>query len=261
MNENASKKWFLSIRNDCEMKLAYFCAEYKIIVHDKIENGILQETYLDSSEEAAEVELRAYDNIKGLQQQIKEFLTNIRNKIASKYPKHIFDTLWSILGKENCIPKILELDSRLNPPEYESTVNMINKLNELANNLSVVIQKLPELIEDGGKIYTIKYLPKERKLFINKKYLTIGSRKTRIDLLLRAFCKKPNYILKNPVYLGDIYELGEDDALIGKDKKAKQQYVSNGYIDLNNEVRTIVPNGEDLIVKDGRSFILNPKLK
>ena len=138
---------------------------------------------------------------------------------------------------------------------------MINELYELANNLDVVIQKLPELIEDGGKIYTIKYSPKERKLFINKKYLTIGSRKTRIDLLLRAFCKKPNYILKNPVYLGDIYELGEDDALIGKDRKAKQQYVSNGYIDLNNEVRTIIPNGEDLIVKDGRSFILNPKLK
>ena len=170
MNENTSKKWFLSIRNDCEVKLAYFCTEYKTIVHDKIENGILQETYLDSSEEAAEVELRAYDNIKELQRQIKEFLTIIRNKIASKYPKRIFVSLWSILGKENCIPRILELNSKLNPPEYKSTVNMINKLNELTNNLDVVIQKLPELIEDGGKIYTIKYSPKERKLFINKKY-------------------------------------------------------------------------------------------
>ena len=97
MNENASKKWFISIRDDCEVRLAYFCTEYKTIVHDKIENGILQETYLDSSEEAAEVELRAYDNIKGLQQQIKEFLTSIRNKIASKYPKHIFEDFFHIL--------------------------------------------------------------------------------------------------------------------------------------------------------------------
>lgn len=262
MNESASKKWFISVHNDCKLQLAHFCSEYKIIVYNKLENGIgFHEINWDASEEAADAELKAYDDIKKLQQQIKEFLTNIRNKIASRYPKHTFASLWLIIEKENCIPKKLELDSRLNPPEYKSTVNMINRLNELINNIDIIIQELPKLIEDGGKIYTIKYLPKEHKLFINKKQLSIGAGNTRIDLLLRAFCKKSNYILKNTVCLGDIYELGEDDIFIDKDKKYKQQYVSNGYIDLNNKVRAIVPNGEDLIVKDGRSFILNPKLK
>lgn len=262
MNENTSKKWFTVIRNDCASKLASFRIKYEKIVRNKLENGM--EFYAPSwiaTEDAAEVELKVFDEIKSLEDEIKKYLRNKRIQISGKYPIKTFVTLWQILDRRDFIPKIVILDNRLRPPEYRSVANKINELNEIISNLDEVIKNISSLLEDGGKIWLIRYSKNERKLTINKNTLSVGTGKTRIDLFLRALCKRANYLLKNPVYIGDIYELGDDDIFIGKSKKEKQQYISNGYKELNDFVRELIPNRENLIIKDDKSFIINPKLK
>ena len=70
-------------------------------------------------------------------------------------------------------------------------------------------------------------------------------------------------MLTEEVCDGDIYELAEKDGLLmEKSKEEKRQYILDGYILMNKEIRDIVPGGKNLVKRVHRhGFILNPELK
>ena len=102
-------------------------------------------------------------------------------------------------------------------------------------------------------------MPEKQSLKINDKIIAVG-RGERCDTLLRAFFKNGRRnLLNTEICDADIYEL-LDGVRAGQDKSSKQKWILNGYRLLNDKVRKIVPNGEDLIVRIENGFVINPKL-